>query len=101
MQVDRFSARFEATPRQSSYIAVLCKQTGQNLEEVLVHLWGMSLSAAFSDRPWMRLSRREASNVIDHLLKVKGQAKPARQEPVVDSTFEPEPNSVLIEEVPF
>jgi hypothetical protein len=74
MKVDNFSARFEATPRQMSYIAALVKKADTTLEAVLENLWGMSMSAAFSDRPWMRLTRREASKVIETLLA--GTVKP-------------------------
>lgn len=65
--VDHYSPRFEATGKQYSYIAYLCSAAGITLETALETLWGMSVACAFSDRPWMRISRREASKVIGYL----------------------------------
>ena len=69
MNVDRFHVRAEATGKQYGYINNLCRKVNLELEAVLVELWGMPLTAAFSDRPWMRLTKREASKVIQHLLE--------------------------------
>lgn len=65
--VDRFSARIEATSKQTGYINSLCRQLGVELETAHERLFGMTCSAAYSDRPWMRLTRREASALIDRL----------------------------------
>lgn len=74
MNVDRFNHRFEATPKQTRFIGNLVAQKGTTLEAVLVKLWGMPLIAAFSDRPWMRITKREASQVITHLLGLPDKA---------------------------
>lgn len=71
MNVERFHPRAEATARQMGYIHALAGKTNTTLETVLVELWGMTLSAAFSDRPWMRLTKREASKVIEHYLELQ------------------------------
>lgn len=71
-EVGRFCSLWEATGRQMSYINVLCQQVGCTLEEVLESMWGMNMVAAFSDRPWMRLTKGEASRVIKILLVEKG-----------------------------
>lgn len=66
-EVSRFHPRWEATGKQVSYIDALCKKLGVELEEVLEEMWGMNMHAAFSDRPWMRLTKNEASRVITAL----------------------------------
>lgn len=71
MKVEQFHPRGEASGKQTRFISVLSEQTGISLECVLVELWGMPLVAAFSDRPWMRLMKREASAVIERLLALK------------------------------
>ena len=69
-EVARFNHRWEATAKQDGYISHLCKEVGCTLEEVLEAMWGMNMVAAFSDRPWMRLTKNEASRVI-RILKVE------------------------------
>lgn len=106
MNVDKFSARFEATGRQMGFINSLVKQKNTTLEDVLVKLWRMPIMSAFSDRPWMRLTKREASKVIDHLLAmpVKADAEEAREayKEVLAEHNEREPDSIRIEhDCPF
>lgn len=82
MKVDVFSTRFEATARQMGYIHSLVQKVDTNLEAMLEALWGVHPIVAFSDRPWMRLTKREASKVIEHLLFIQAQraGRPAREE---------------------
>jgi hypothetical protein len=67
IEVQRFSHRWEATSRQSGYINSLCKQVGCTLEQAIEAMFGMHCIAAFSDRAWLRLTKREASSLIDIL----------------------------------
>lgn len=67
MQVDRFHWRFEATAKQYGFAYFLAAKAGTTLEAVTEELWGMSETAAYSDRPWGKLTKREISKCIDHL----------------------------------
>jgi hypothetical protein len=74
IEVQRFSNKWEATGKQSGYINSLCRKVGCTLEQAIEAMFGMPCVSAFSDRPFLRLTRREASSLID-LLK----AEEARQ----------------------
>jgi len=67
-----YGPRFEASGKQMGYINHLCEKNSCELEEVLKAMWGMNMHCAFSDRPWMRLTKGEASKVITILRKELG-----------------------------
>ena len=70
----RFNRKFEATSKQTGYINSLCRQLGIELETAHERLFGMACVVAYTDRPWLCLTRREASALIDRL-KAAIQAK--------------------------
>jgi poly(A) polymerase Pap1 len=67
IELGRFSRRFEATSKQTGYINSLCRQLGISLETAHERLFGMPCVVAYTDRPWLCLTRGEASKLIDRL----------------------------------
>ncbi len=84
IEVDVFSTRYGATVEQVGYIQSLCRQIGITYEEAVESLFGMPLVAAFSDRPWLRLTRREASKLIEGLIEAQEDRREAHKNALAD-----------------
>lgn len=98
IEVSRFGTKWEATGKQSGYINSLCRKVGCTLEQVIEAMFGMSCTAAFSDRPWLRLTRKEASHAIDMLKAEEAAQIAAKRRPAAIAVIEDEPPHDLFNE---